>query len=93
MPTISYSGEQTVDVQGAQTLISQLSTIHQEDSDITVRSASLRFQDGEKMRVITSIEAVGDVADLDSLQDSLSRKAADLDFEDQDNVEEEIEIP
>ena len=81
MPKLNYSGEQTVDAQDVQTLISDLNTLHQDDTDITVSSASLRFQDDGSLRVITSLEADGDLAELDSLQESLTTEASDLGFQ------------
>ena len=85
MPTLNYSGEQNVSVQEIQTLITQLATTHQQDNAITVRSVSLRLQDGS-LRVMASLEATGDLADLDTLQDSLSQTAVDLGFEDSTNA-------
>jgi len=86
MPTLNYSGEQTTDVQGVQTLVSQLVNTNQQDNDIIVRSTSLRFQDDGSLRVMVSMESDGGFAEVESLKDSLQQEAADLGFESTDGV-------
>jgi hypothetical protein len=81
MPTLTYSGEQNVGVQEIQTLFSQLVTTHQQVNDISVRSVSVRLRDDGSLRVIVSMEAAGDLGELDSSENSLAQKAADLGFE------------
>lgn len=84
MATLTYSGEQTVDAQSIQSLISSLQTLHQDDSDITVSSAAMRFEGDGILRVLVSLEANGDLAELESLQDSLATEASDLGFQSDD---------
>jgi len=84
MPTLTYTGEQTVDAQNVQALITSLANLDQDDSEITVHSASLRFEDGGSLRVITSLGASGGLAKLESLQESLATQASDLGFQSSD---------
>jgi hypothetical protein len=92
MPTLTYSGEQNVSVQEIQTLLSRLATTHQQDNEIIVRSVSLRLQDDGSLRVMATLEAAGDLADLETLQDSLSQIAVDLGFEDSTDAAEGIDL-
>ena len=93
MATLNYSGEQTVDAQSIQSLISSLQTLHQDDSDITVSNASLRFEDDGSLRVLASLEADGDLGRLDTLQDLLQQQAADLGFQTDDTTDSEETDP
>ena len=78
--TLTYSGEQTVDVQRAQEVIEELAEIHQEDNDITVSSVSMRLRDGG-IYVSVSMEARADADSIESVRESLTETASDLGFE------------
>ena len=82
MQTLTYSGEQTVDVQGAQDVIEALAETQQADTDITVSSVSLRFR-GDDIHVSVSIEARSDADSIESVRDSLTETATALGFENQ----------
>lgn len=81
MPTITYRGEQTTEVQGVQSLLSKLVNLHRkDDNDISVSSVSLRFTDDGTLRVMVSLEATGDIENLESLRNDVESEAADLGF-------------
>jgi len=92
MATLNYSGRQNISVQEIQTLLNQLATTHQQDNEIIVRSVSMRLRDDGSLRVIMSMEASGDLGELDSLQNSLSQKAVELGFENSTDATDEIKL-
>lgn len=81
MHTLTYDGEQTVDVQRAQEIIEELAEIHQ-GNNITISSVSMRMRD-ESMLISVSMEARGEIGEVESMQGSLRETADDLGFENQ----------
>jgi len=81
MNTLTYSGEQTADVQTAQQLIEQGVAIHNKDTPVSIDSASLRLTNDGQIRFIASVSADGEYADLAGLEDQIAQVAVDLGFE------------
>ena len=92
MSTLTYSGEQTVDVQNIAEIIGDCDTLHRSDNDIRVKSISLRFTDTETCRVVVSMSGSGTLGSLDTLRDAMQQEAANLGFE-QPSEEGEEEDP
>jgi hypothetical protein len=80
MATLNYSGRQTRDVQGIQSLISQLVNVHRADNGLRVDNISMRLGDNN-LRVLVSVSASGDLSELESLADAVAQGAVDLGFE------------
>jgi len=81
MATLNYSGEQTADVNGIQSLIDEGVKLHNADTPVSIDSASLRLTDDGQIRFIASVSAEGAYADLAGLEDTVAQVAVDLGFE------------
>jgi len=81
MATLNYSGEQTVDVSTAKSLIEQGVTLHNADSPVSIDSGSLRLTDDGQIRFIVSASAAGDYSKLQALEGEIAQAAVDLGFE------------
>jgi len=95
MSTLTYSGEQTVDVQDIAEVISDCDTLHHGDNDIQLKSISLRFTDTETCRVVVSMSGNGALGSLDTLRDAMQQEATALGFErpsDEERVTDGIEL-
>jgi len=93
MPTLSYSGELTTDVQTVKSLVEQGATLHANDTSVSVDNVSLRMQDDGSVTLIVSISSSGTVSEMEALQDDVADAAVTLGFEDSvEGATEEVRI-
>lgn len=92
MVRLSYNGDVTTDKDGVQSIINQLIDASHSDNGVSVDSVSLRIRDGE-VRIITTLSADGEPAEIEGLIDTVAEAVTDLGFEDSlDDAKEAVEV-
>jgi hypothetical protein len=92
MATLTYSGEQTVDVSGLRSLVGELETVHRNNSPLSIDAASMRIR-GQDLYITVSVSASGTLAELESLEETVAQGAVDLGFEpDLETAKEAVDV-